>query len=140
MIAVEGDAPAYTGPNDLIGLDATRTVSFVVDSLNITADQIYVLGKEATIGGDLKVGMGLYRYTGTTLGKKKAFMVLDPSELPESGSQAAPIRFLFRHEDTATSFENVQTDNDLCTKILRNGQLIIIRDGKEYNAQGIIIK
>jgi len=140
LIAVEGDAPTYTGPNDLIGLDATRTVSFVVDSLNITADQIYVLGRQATIGGELQVGMGLYRYTGSTLAGKKAFMVLNPSNLPESDSQTAPIRFLFRREDTPTNVEDVQENNQLCTKILRNGQLIIIRDGKEYNAQGLIIK
>ena len=142
LIAMENSSvPAYTGPNDLIGLDAARTVDFVVDSLNITADQIYVLNRRATVGGELQVGMGMYRYTGTTLGAKKAFMVLrNPVETGTSDDQPAPGRFLFRHEDTATSFENVQTDNDLCTKILRDGQLIIIRDGKEYNAQGMIIK
>ena len=30
--------------------------------------------------------------------------------------------------------------NAQCTKVLRDGQLLIIRDGKEYNAQGLIIK
>ena len=142
LIAMENSSvPAYTGPNDLVGLDVAQTVSYVADSLNITAEQIYVLNRRATVGGELQVGMGMYRYTGTTLGAKKAFMVLrNPIDTGTSNDQPAPGRFLFRHEDTATSFENVQTDNDLCTKILRDGQLIIIRDGKEYNAQGMIIK
>lgn len=142
LIAMENSSvPAYTGPNDLVGLDVAQTVSYVADSLNITAEQIYVLNRRATVGGELQVGMGMYRYTGTTLGAKKAFMVLrNPVDTGTSNDQPAPGRFLFRHEDTATSFENVQTDNDLCTKILRDGQLIIIRDGKEYNAQGMIIK
>ena len=136
LIAIDGDAPAYTGPNDLIGTD----VSFPRTDLGANADKVYVLGKQAGVGEDLKVGMGLYRYTGTNLGAHKAYMILDLSSAPESGEQGAPARFLFRHEDTATSFENVQKDNDLCTKILRDGQLIIIRDGKQYNAQGLIIK
>lgn len=142
LIAMENSSvPAYTGPNDLVGLDVAQTVSYVADSLNITAEQIYVLNRRATVGGELQVGMGMYRYTGTTLGAKKAFMVLrNPVDTGTSNDQPAPGRFLFRHEDTATNFENVQTDNDLCTKILRDGQLIIIRDGKEYNAQGMIIK
>lgn len=33
--------------------------------------------------------------------------------------------------------EDVQSDKVQCTKVLRDGQLIIIRDGKEFNAQGI---
>ncbi len=142
LIAMENSSvPAYTGPNDLIGLNAARTVDFVVDSLNITADQIYVLNRRATVGGELQVGMGMYRYTGTTLGAKKAFMVLrNPIDTGTSNDQPAPARFLFRHEDTATNVENVQNENVQCTKILRDGQLIIVKDGKEYNAQGIIIR
>jgi len=142
LIAMENSSvPAYTGPNDLVGLDVAQTVSYVADSLNITAEQIYVLNRRATVGGELQVGMGMYRYTGTTLGAKKAFMVLrNPIDTGTSNDQPAPARFLFSHEDTATSTENVQDNNVQCTKLLRDGQLIIIRDGKEYNAQGQIIK
>lgn len=136
LIAIDGDASAYTGRNDLQGTD----VSFPRSDLGADADKVYVLGTQSDVETDLKVAMGLYRYTGTNLGANKAYMILDISNTPESGNQPAPARFVFRHEDTATSFENVQTDNDLCTKILRDGQLIIIRDGKEYNAQGLIIK
>ena len=37
----------------------------------------------------------------------------------------------------ATGVQNVQSDHVQCTKLIRNGQLIIIRDNKMYNAQGI---
>ena len=39
-----------------------------------------------------------------------------------------------------TAFENVQGDNVQCTKIIRNGQVLILRDGRTYNAQGIELK
>ena len=136
LIPVGNDAPLYTGRNDLIGTD----VAFPRTDLGADADKVYVLGKSATIGGDLKVGMGMYRYTGTNLGAHKAYMILDISGSSSSGDQPAPARFLFRHEDQATSIEDAKENKELCTKILRDGQLIIIRDGKEYNAQGMIIK
>lgn len=38
--------------------------------------------------------------------------------------------------DGATGIENVQGDNVPCTKVMKNGQLIIMRDGKEYYVSG----
>ena len=38
-----------------------------------------------------------------------------------------------------TDIENAQ-DNVQCTKVLRDGQLYIIRDGRTYDAQGQLIK
>ena len=38
--------------------------------------------------------------------------------------------------DHQTGIDVIQRDNVLSTKIIRNGQLIIIRDGKEYNVLG----
>ena len=42
--------------------------------------------------------------------------------------------------DTETGVENVQSDDVQCTKIIENGVLYIIKDGKKYNAQGIRIQ
>jgi hypothetical protein len=136
LIAVSGNAPQYTGPNDLIGSDVDQLRS----DFGANADKIYVLGKEAWVNGNRQVGMGLYRYTGTTLAAHKAYMILNISGVPGSSSQNAPQRFLFRHEDSATGIESAQKDDLQCTKLIRDGQLIIFKDGKEYNAQGIIIK
>ena len=132
----------YTGQNDLQGTDVNIPRTSVGDN----GENVYVLNSQATINGNSQQGMGLYRYTGTTLGAHKAYLVLDLSGIPGSSAQNAPSRLLFRHEaETPTDVENVQTDNmrndDVqCTKILRDGQLIIIREGKEYNAQGQLVK
>ena len=134
LIPVGNDAPLYTGRNDLVGTD----VAIPRTSVGNNGENVYVLGKQATVGGDLRVGMGMYRYTGTTLGAHKAYLIYNAP----SGQQNAPVRFLFKHEDQATDVENVgvQSDKASCAKILRNGQLIIIKDGKEYNAQGQVVK
>ena len=131
LIPVGNDAPLYAGPNDLIGTD----VAIPRTSVGNNGENVYVLGKQATIGGDLKVGMGMYRYTGTNLGAHKAYMIV-------GGTSGAPTRarFLFRHEDETTDIENVQENDATYTKILRNGQLIILKDGKEYNTMGQIVK
>ena len=139
LIPTGNTAPLYTGENALQGTD----VDIPRTSVGNDGENVYVLGKQAILNEELQVGMGLYKYTGTTLGAHKAYMFYDaPSGSGSSGQQNAPARFLFRHEDHATDVENVdvQSDNAPCSKILRDGQLIIIKDGKEYNAQGFIVK
>lgn len=132
LIAVPGDAPAYTGQNDLRGTD----VNLAVSSLGADADKVYVLNREASLGGNRLVGMGMYKYTGSTLGAHKAYLIYDAP----AGPNSAPARFVFKHENQATGVENVQSDKVQCTKVIRDGQLIIVKDGKVYNAQGLIIK
>ena len=137
LIKSEGSAPAYTGQNDLRGTDVNLAVSSLPAA---DQDKVYVLGKEAWIGGNRQVGMGMYKYTGSTLGAHKAYLIYNGAGSGSSNQQNAPARFVFKHEDQATDVENVQGDKAQCTKILRDGQLIIIKDGKEFNAQGLIIK
>lgn len=53
------------------------------------------------------------------------------------GSPAsAPARFRVSINKTPTAIEDVQKDNVQSTKILRDGQLIIIRNGVEYTVNG----
>ena len=132
LIAVPGDAPAYTGQNDLRGTD----VDLAVSTLGADADKVYVLNREATLGTNRLVGMGMYKYTGSMLGAHKAYLIYDAP----AGPNSAPARFVFKHENQATGVENVQSDKVQCTKVIRDGQLILIKDGKEFNAQGLIIK
>ena len=132
LIAVPGDAPAYTGQNDLRGTD----VDLAVSTLGADADKVYVLNREATLGTNRLVGMGMYKYTGSMLGAHKAYLIYDAP----AGPNSAPARFVFKHENQATGVENVQSDKVQCTKVIRDGQLIIVKDGKVYNAQGLIIK
>lgn len=129
LVPMGNTAPLYDGENDLIGTD----VDIPRTSVGNNGENVYVLGKQATIGGNLQVGMGMYRYTGTTLGAHKAYMVLN-------SSGPAPARFCFRHESDTQGVNNVQSNNASCAKILRDGMLIIVKDGKEYNVQGQLVK
>lgn len=130
LIPTGNTEPLYTGPNDLIGTDVTIPRTSVGDN----GDNVYVLGKQAQMNEELVMGMGMYRYTGANLGAHKAYMILNT---PNPNN--APVRFVFKHEQTTTGIEDVQSNN-VPSKILRNGQLIILKGDKEYNAQGQTIK
>lgn len=58
------------------------------------------------------------------------------------GSSPAPTRRLVfgRIKDQTTGVADVQGNNVQCTKLLRDGQLVIVRDGVEYNAMGQMVK
>jgi len=58
-------------------------------------------------------------------------------ELSAPIRRGAPIRIVEK-ENTATSLDQLTNDKSPMTnKVLRDGQIIIIRDGKEYNVMGI---
>ena len=42
--------------------------------------------------------------------------------------------------DKHEGFEDVQGDKVQCTKVMENGQLIIIRDGKRYSVTGVRVQ
>ena len=136
LIAMDPVAQPYTGRNELRGTD----VDIPRTSVGNNGENVYVLGKEAWINSQRTEGMGLYRYTGTTLGAHKAYLIYDGAGSGSSGQQNAPIRFLFRHENTATGIENASANFSESEKRLENGQLIIIKNGVRYNAQGQIVK
>lgn len=54
---------------------------------------------------------------------------------PGTGASAPKMRIVF-HKDNTTDMESVQSSAIGTQKILRNGQILIIRDGKVYNALG----
>ena len=60
----------------------------------------------------------------------------------QSGANAPRARVIFNNKETeiATGISDVQSAPVQCTKVLRDGQLLIIRDGRTYNAQGQWIK
>ncbi|MBQ8705498.1 MAG: hypothetical protein IJ548_04270 [Paludibacteraceae bacterium] len=118
--------------------DAPVSVS-VANSLHGTDSEMaapancYVLSGHST---DYSVtGVGFYQFSGT-LPAHKAYLTVS------GGAAYAPkrLRFVFNQGQTATGVENVQDDNVQSTKVLRDGQLIIQRGDKEYNAQGQIVK
>lgn len=59
--------------------------------------------------------------------------------VPNAQDQAAPVRFLFHATDTATALENMQVGEQV-VKMFIDGQFVIVRDGKCFNAMGQLIK
>ena len=59
-----------------------------------------------------------------------------------SGANAPRARVIFNSQETeiATGISDVQSAPVQCTKVIRDGLLLIIRDGRTYDAQGQLIK
>lgn len=76
----------------------------------------------------------------------RAYFYIVPEGGPEQSdphNAAARYRNMpssWRIRTTATDVENVQKDNVPCTKVIKNGVLVIRHSGKEYNILGEIIK
>ena len=78
------------------------------------------------------------------VGTNRAYLVL--SEVPEFGSETSTPSGVRRRviatqqaSNTATGWSELQSDEN-STKLLINGTLYIIRDGRTYNAQGQLIR
>ena len=72
-----------------------------------------------------------------TINGFRAYVHIEPSSaLGRAIHRGAPVR-IREAENSATGIESVLPSEVRCQKVLREGQIIIIRDGKEFNAQGI---
>lgn len=75
-----------------------------------------------------------------TMKALRAYFVLNfPSTGPGAPKRLAKVVFNSSETEGTTDYENLQTDNT-CIKVIVNGQLQIIRDGKTYNAFGQLVK
>ena len=110
--------------NDLRGVDSDIEVTSIP---GLTANNCYVLS------GTAQYGVGFYKINSDYLIQHKAYVKF------EGGSNNAPKRMRFVYGQ-ATGIENTSAKVGESEKILENGQLFIIRDGKTYNAMGQIIK
>ena len=50
------------------------------------------------------------------------------------------ITFTIEPSGGETAVDNIQIDKAQSTKLIRNGMLLIVRDGKIYNVQGVEVK
>ena len=77
-------------------------------------------------------GVGFYAFSGT-IPAHKAYLI--------NGGASAPkrMRFIFNEEQQATGMENA-AEALKSEKRIENGQLIIIKNGVRYNAQGQVVK
>lgn len=75
-----------------------------------------------------------------TMAALRAYFVLNfPPSAGAAPRRVAQVVFNSQETEVATGIENA-IDNEQNAKILRDGQLLIIREGKMYNAQGQLIK
>ncbi len=115
--------------NSLEGVDDVTAVTSIA---GLTTTNCYVLS------GTNENGVGFYRINSENLKAHKAYV----KYVSTPGQNNAPrrMRFVFEQETVATDITNVQGDNVQSTKVLENGQLIIIKNGVRYNAQGQVVK
>ena len=111
----DADAVTFTATNDLQGSDIQIA----------TPANCYVLG-----GADGVVGF--YQYSASHLNPHKAYVIYAPSQ------NQAPRRMPFVFNQ-ATGVEDINAAVESIKRI-ENGQLIIIKNGVKYNAQGKIVK
>ena len=125
-----------------------------VDLSNITASASYEAGTHATCYGTLapvdvssaqisaksfiflQANNTLNWANTGTLGGMRAYWLLT-GDVPARALAKRPI---MKIGQTVTGIESIQDSEVRSQKILRNGQLIIVRDGKEYTVQGIQIR
>jgi len=114
---------SVTTNNSLQGVDAATPVT---DIAGLTTDNCYVLS------GTNTYGVGFYRISGSSLKAHKAYVKYDgePSGAPRR------MRFVF---DQTTGVENAETTVK-SEKFIEHGQLVIIKSGVKYNAQGMIVE
>ncbi len=74
---------------------------------------------------------------GTLKGLRCYFKVKFEGTPESSPMQGAPVRMTINRENTATRLGNSTKQNAHCSKMIHNGRLIINRNGKMFNIQGI---
>ena len=111
--------------------DAAPTVSG--EGINIAFTGIINGGGDTNGTSDYYVGNGGYLYNGTTakLGLRAFFTITD-----NNGNPAKVRARVVVGENTTTGLDNITNGEDTTIKVIENGQLIIIRNGEKFNAQG----
>lgn len=122
-------------PSDGVAVtfDSDKNQLLGTDSEMAAPENCYVLSGKSD--DNTVTGVGFYKYTGT-LAAHKAYITVSG----EVAHAPRKLRFVFNKDNTATGVDQVSSDQVQSTKVLRDGQLIILRGNKEYNAQGQIVK
>ena len=129
IILTPTDDPGVTfeAVNDLMGVDKETAVA---DLGFPTGMKLYLFGVT------IENGAGFYQLEADSLEANKAFAGYTHSTLN-------PIPFVFHSDDPGPATPIVNTDDDRPSddrKLLKDGQLLIIHNGKTYTAQGQEVK
>ena len=121
----EGDPTDATSENGLIGSYVRELITPNANNYIIYNNKLYYVDSNAYVGVN------------------KAYINRTEAENAPAPGAPAPgrkrIQMAINGAQTATGLEGTQWGSNL-QKVLINGQLFIIRDGKTYNAQGKLVK
>lgn len=126
--------PSFTGAEksqgDLIGVaeKAVAMESYYAGSTS-AEDKVFVLGND-------EGNVGLYKYTGSSLGVNKAYLYTEAF----AGSSARSITFTFGDNITSINGVNAENVKAELKKFFENGRLVIEKEGKRFNAAGAQVK
>ena len=115
---------AATATSDMSGNELVACVSRT--DVSGVAEQVFCL---RNVGGV----SGLYQYTGQYVPAGKAYLPIATAAAP------APGRRVSIRVEAPTAVEAVAAEGK-AEKVVRDGQLLILRDGKTYNVQGQLVK
>ena len=125
-------APGRKTPMNDADAGSPYALSFMVTGLDAASRYNYVLSTLDEIGTPIHVYIGAFATTGY------------PGTLQEGGDAVIPTPPVIpsnpEASETPTSVDFIETCEDENGKILRNGQLYILRNGKAYNAVGAEVK
>ena len=120
----EGGVSPNPSANDLVGTNTEIAIS----DIGLDRSHIYVLSGTSTYG------VGFYHPNSDNLKAHRAYIpIAEVSHSPR-------LRFVFKTEQCTTDIKNDECSAFGTHKMLRDGLLIISRNGVEYNVTGQIIK
>ncbi|MBR5828364.1 MAG: hypothetical protein IKY49_03920, partial [Paludibacteraceae bacterium] len=126
--------PIFEGVT-IVNTNGETTDPVVGAGIKITFTGIINGVEEYTNGStDYYVGDNGFLYNGTTekLGLRAFFTITD-----EEGNPAKVRARVVVGENTTTDLDNILNGENTTIKVIENGQLIIIRNGEKFNAQGV---
>ena len=137
--------PVFTGVTVNKGLHPTEPADGYAEYHGIYApmdgSQLHGITNGYVLGGDR------YLYTTSsladtqTMNALRGYFVLNfPTGGGANGAPRARVVFNSHETETTTDVSHVQDDNVPCTKVIRDGQLLIMKGNHTYNAQGQLIK
>ena len=106
--------------NGLVGNLGATTMDVPTDAYVLKNNQLYMVNSAVTIAPN------------------RAY--IDMSAISTIAQAQGAKRRVIATYNQATGVENVQEGNVQCTKLIRNGQLLILRDGQFFNAMGAPVK
>lgn len=136
--------PAFVGVSVSKDLNPTKPADNYAEYYGIYApmdgNALHAKTKAYVLGPDQYLYAVSDLPTTQTMAALRGYFVLNfPGTTPGSPKRLAKVVFNENETETTTDYENLQTDIE-CTKVIVNGQLQIIRDGKTYNAFGQLVK